>query len=234
MFRPVFAIATAAVLLGGCHFESGPPGEPVMEKRSVDAGKVEIVRVDLSLGAGELRLTGGGDKLMEGEFRYDSRTEKPDIRYETTGFRGRLNIKSGAQAAIGPKEGDRWAVQLGGGVPMDLHVRLGAGEGKLKLAGLTPRSVEIEMGAGELELDLRGRWERDFNVQIRGGVGQATVHLPRDVGVAAVAHGGIGEIKVTGLTKRGSQWVNDQFETARTTVRVDVRGGVGQINLIGE
>ena len=234
MSRPVLAIASVAVLLGGCHFESGPPGEPVTEKHSVEAGKVEMVRVDLSLGAGELELTGGGDKLMEGEFRYDSRTEKPDIRYETTGFRGRLNIQSGKQAAFGPKEGDRWIVQLGRDVPMDLHVGLGAGEGELKLAGLNLRSVDIGIGAGELDLDLRDHWEKSFSVQIRGGVGEATVRLPRDVGVAAVAHGGIGEIKVTGLTKRGSQWVNDHFEKSKTTIRVDVRGGVGQINLIGE
>jgi hypothetical protein len=214
--------------------DDGSAGEPMIEKHSVDAGKVEMVRVDLSLGAGELNLTGGGDQLMQGEFRHDSRSEKPTVRYETTGFRGRLNVQSGTQTPFGPKHGDHWTVQLGRNLPMDLHVRLGAGEGDLKLAGLTPRSVEIEVGAGELDLDLRDNWEKDFNVEIRGGVGEATVRLPRDVGVAAVARGGIGDIKVTGLTKRGSQWVNDQFEKAKTTIRVDVRGGVGQINLIGE
>jgi hypothetical protein len=233
MSRPVLAVA-AALLLSSCHIEDGAAGEPVIEKRSVDAGKVEMVRVDLSLGAGELKLTGGGDELMEGEFQYDPRSQKPVIRYETTGFRGRLNVQSGAQTPFGPKHGDKWTVQLGREIPMDLHVRLGAGEGDLKLAGLKPRSVSIEVGAGELDLDLRDRWEKDFNVEIRGGVGEATVRLPRDVGVSAVARGGIGDIKVTGLTKRGSQWVNDQFEKAKTTIRVDVRGGVGQINLIGE
>jgi hypothetical protein len=233
MSKPVLAIA-AALLIGGCHVEDGAAGEPVIENHSVDAGKVEMVRVDLSLGAGELKLTGGGDKLLQGEFRYDSRSQKPVIRYEITGFRGRLNVQSGAQTSLGPKHGDRWTLQLGRGIPMDLHLRLGAGEGDLMLAGLTPRSVTIEVGAGELNLDLRDRWEKNFDVEIRGGVGEATVRLPRDVGVSATARGGIGDIKVTGLTKRGSQWVNEQFEKSKTTVRVDVRGGVGQINLIGD
>jgi hypothetical protein len=235
MAKTILAVSAASLLLASCNIDHGPPGEALTETHSVEAGKVEMVRVDLRLHAGELQLTGGGSKLMEGEFRHDSRSGKPEIRYETTGFRGRLNIQSGSKSFFGPgAESDKWIVKLGGELPLDLHVGMGAGEGNLQLAGLNPRRVEVEIGAGELKIDLRDRWQKDFDVEIRGGVGEATVYLPRDVGVVAEARGGIGEIKVEGLQKQGSRWVNSNYEKVKTTIRVDVRGGVGQINLIGE
>ena len=54
------------------------------------------------------------------------------------------------------------------------------------------------MGVGELKMDLRGTPKHDYNVDIRGGVGEATVHLPRDIGVYATGSGGIGEIHLKG------------------------------------
>ncbi len=235
MIKSTAAITAAVALLSGCNVQDGPAGPPMTESRSVDAGKVEMVRVDLRMAAGELQVMGGSSKLMEGEFRYSGNHSKPEIRYDITGFRGRLNINAGSKGSFGGDTGeDRWRVNLGGGLPIDLHVGMGAGTGELKLAGLLLRSVEVELGAGELTMDLRDNWQKDFDVRIRGGVGEATVYLPRVVGVTAQARGGLGEIKVTGLTKRGSAWVNDLFEKAKTTVRVDVRGGIGQINLIGE
>jgi hypothetical protein len=44
---------------------------------------------------------------------------------------------------------------------------------------------------------LRGEPKRDYNVQVHGGVGQATVYLPRDAAISATAvKGGIGEIRL--------------------------------------
>src|ERR1039458_5551387 len=37
------------------------------------------------------------------------------------------------------------------------------------------------MGVGELHMDLRGKPKHDYDVRIHGGVGEATIHLPRDV-----------------------------------------------------
>ena len=235
MSRSILATLAALAILPGCHIDDGPPGELITDTRSIDAGKVEMVRVDLRMGAGELEMTGGASKLLEGEFRHDSRRGKPDIRYEVTGFRGRLSIESSSTQSVGPNQkGDHWKVKLGEGVPIDLHVSMGAGEGDLKLADLSLRSVAVELGAGELKLDLRDDWKKDFDVRIRGGVGEATIYLPRGVGTTVTAVGGIGDIDVKGLLRRGNAWVNDQFEKSKVTVRVDVKGGIGQINLVGE
>jgi hypothetical protein len=117
---------------------------------------------------------------------------------------------------------------------MDLVVQMGAGEAHLNLGGLNLRSVAFKLGAGEVDVDLRGNPKRSYDVQIQGGVGQATVHLPSTVGISATAAGGIGEINVRGLEKRNDRWINPGHENAPVTIRLDVKGGVGQIDLVAE
>ncbi|MEP6962283.1 MAG: hypothetical protein ABI995_09395, partial [Acidobacteriota bacterium] len=66
------------------------------------------------------------------------------------------------------------------------------------------------------------------------GVGQATVHLPRSVAISATAQGGIGDINVEGLEKRNDRWINPSQENNPITIRVEVKGGVGEIKIIAE
>ena len=108
----------------------------------------------------------------------------------------------------------------------------GAGESRLDLGDLTLRRVNVEMGVGELRMDLRGAPKNDYSVYIRGGVGEATVYLPEGVGIEADVEGGIGGIHAPGLEKRDGRYVNDSYGHAKTTVRLDIRGGIGAINLI--
>ncbi len=57
-------------------------------------------------------------------------------------------------------------------------------------------------------MDLRGEPKHDYTVQIRGGVGETVVYLPKDVGIAATATKGIGDISTEGLEQRDGVWIN--------------------------
>lgn len=46
-----------------------------------------------------------------------------------------------------------------------------------------------------------------------------------------VAHGGIGAVNAHDLTKEGDAYVNDLYGKSPVTVRVQVEGGVDEINL---
>jgi hypothetical protein len=53
--------------------------------------------------------------------------------------------------------------------------------------------------------------------------------------VRASAHGGIGAIHVHGLKKEGDAYVNEAYGKSPITVKVEVAGGIGEINLeLGE
>jgi predicted membrane protein len=97
---------------------------------------------------------------------------------------------------------------------------------------LTLRRVNVEMGVGELKMDLRGTPKSDYSVSVRGGVGEATIYLPEGVGIDADVKGGIGGIHAPGLQKRDSRYFNDSYGHAKTNVHLDIRGGIGSINLI--
>ena len=87
------------------------------------------------------------------------------------------------------------------------------------------------MGVGETVVDLTGEWKKDFRARIHGGIGQATVRFPRDVGVRVQARGGIGEIRAHDFAKDGDTYTNEAYGKSPVTLAVEVEGGIGQINL---
>ncbi len=87
------------------------------------------------------------------------------------------------------------------------------------------------MGAGKTTVDLTGDYSQDFDASIEGGVGEATVLLPSEVGVRARAEGGLGKINAEGFQREGESYVNDAYGDSDVILEVDVQGGVGEINL---
>ena len=87
------------------------------------------------------------------------------------------------------------------------------------------------MGAGQTTVDLTGDYGQDFDASIEGGVGEATVLVPSEVGVRARAEGGLGEINAKGFRREGDAYVNDAYGDSEVTLDVDVQGGVGELNL---
>jgi hypothetical protein len=226
-------VAASVVMLGACtlKFEPGPIEH---FQRSIDLDKSEMSRVEIKMGAGELRVAGGSPKLMDADFEYDVPSWKPNILYNASSFRSDLAIEQPAHSTAVNNMTYRWDLRLNDKLPLDLVTHLGAGEAHLTLGTMNLRSVEVHMGVGQVELDLRGNPTRDYNVEIHGGIGQAIVHLPASVGIVANASGGIGDIDVHGLEKHNGRWTNAAYEHSPVTVHLDVKGGIGNITLTAE
>jgi N-terminal domain of toast_rack, DUF2154 len=225
------ALGMSSFYLTACGPDWGPPGPERTETRSIALDQSEEVHAELRMGAGELRVRGGSDKLMEGQFTYNRLRLRPEISYSAGGFRGHLVVQEPNHAG-GSTRRYAWDLSFNNQKPLDLDVTCGAGESHLDLEDLTLRRVSIQMGVGELRMDLRGQPKRDYSVHIHGGVGEATVYLPQGVGIEANVQGGIGAIHAPGLQKREGRYVNQAYGNAKTTVHLDVQGGIGSINLI--
>src|SRR5918993_1733461 len=231
----VMMLATA-VLAGACGMQPGGTpqvGKMQQESKSVDPKNAQSARAQLKMGAGELYLTGGADQLMEADFSYNVADWKPKVNYDVSGDTGELMVKQGSAEGAGLSGDARneWNISLNDELPTDLVVQLGAGESNLDLDSLTLTGVDLQMGAGKTTVDLTGDYGRDFDAIIQGGVGEATVLLPSKVGVKAKAEGGLGKVNAKGLKKVGDSYVNDAYGESGTNVSVDVKGGVGEINL---
>jgi hypothetical protein len=185
------------------------------------------------MGAGELNLTGGADRLMEADFAYNVADWEPEVNYDVSGETGELIVEQGQGEGppIGGDARNEWDIRFNDEVPTDLSVQMGAGESDLDLDSLTLRGLDLEMGAGRTTIDLTGAYEGDLVASIQGGVGEATVRLPSEVGVRVEAQGGLGQINAEGLQKEGEAYVNDAYGDSEVTLDVDIQGGVGQINL---
>ena len=170
---------------------------------------------------------------MEGEFSYNVAVWKPKVNYEVSGETGELMVRqgSGGGVRLGGDARNEWDISFNDEVPTDLVVQMGAGESDLDLDSLSLTGLSLQMGAGNTTVDLTGDYAQDFDARIQGGVGEATVLLPSEVGVRARAEGGLGTINAEGLQREGDSYVNDAYGESEVTLRVEVQGGIGEINL---
>jgi len=227
-------VAPAIFMLGGCVVNTDFGGPVQHLQKSIDLDKSEMARVEIKMGAGELRVEGGSAKLLDATFDYNVASSKPVVHYDASSFRGELLIEQPSGFHGGTNSTYKWDLRLNDKVPFDFVTHLGAGEAHLNLGAMNLRSVEIHMGVGQVELDLRGKPARDYNVEIHGGIGQATVLVPSSVGIVANAAGGIGDIEVHGLEKHNGRWTNAAYEHSPVTIHLDVKGGIGNITLTAE
>ena len=223
----------ALLALTGCVIETNRGGLVQYSSESVDLDDSEVVRLDLRMGAGELRVTDGAPKLMRADFAYSVPSWKPEVRYSRSGKQGTLIVEQPGRnhGTLGTTKYS-WDLQLNKKVPVELALNFGAGEARLDLGSLDLRGLEVHMGVGKLDVDLRGAPRHAYNVSINGGIGEATVHLSADAAIYAEAHGGIGGIKVRGLSQRDGHWVSPSFDEAANKIRIDIQGGIGQVNVL--
>lgn len=234
-FAVLAGTAVVALLTPGCYVSTDDRRSTLEhDSRTVDLKGAKSVDVQIEMGAGELIMRGGAAPLMDADFSYRSSDGKPEVSYDLNGTRGTLHVRQPSHHSIGNNGKNHWELRLNEDVPMDISVKMGAGEGRLDLGNTTLHSLDVEVGVGELHLDLTGHPRGDMDVRLRGGVGEATLRLPRRARLDIEAHGGIGEITARGLTKRGDRWVNEPSGEADATIHVNVNGGIGGINLVCE
>jgi len=233
----IVMLAATAVLAGACSTQ-GSGGTPQVGKmqhdsKSVDPENARSAHAQLMMGAGELHITGGADQLMEADFSYNVSDWKPKVSYDVSGDEGELVVKQGSAGGGGLSGGARneWDISFNDEVPTDLVVQMGAGESDLDLDSLTLKGLDLQMGAGKTTIDLTGDYAQSFDASIEGGVGKATVLLPSEVGVKAKAEGGLGNINAEGLKRVGDSYVNDAYGESDVNLSVDVKSGIGEINL---
>jgi CubicO group peptidase (beta-lactamase class C family) len=227
-------LAIVAILLAvtGCG-GGAKVGELQTESQSVELAGAESVRVEINLGAGELEVAGGAQKLLEADFAYNVAELKPEVEYTD----GTLVVQQpDVEGGIAPFRDlddyrNEWNLRLYDDVPMDLIVNVGAGTSDLQLTGLSLTTLGINMGAGESTVDLSGDWASDLDVTINGGAGTLTVRLPGNVGARVKVEAGLGKINAPGLTKEENAYTNHAYGVSEVTLQADIKAGVGEISL---
>ena len=214
-----------ALLLAGCDSQARV-GALQTESQSVELGDAESVRVEIVLGAGDLQVTGGAEKLLEADFTYNVDKLKPEVEYTDGTLVVRQPDLEGLPALRGITDyRNEWDLRLYDQVPMDLSMDVGAGSSDLKLAGLSLTGLDINLGAGDSTIDLGGDWARNLDATIDTGAGDISLRLPREV------QAGLGTIEAPDLKKDGDVYTNPAYGLSEVTLQVILKAGIGQINL---
>jgi hypothetical protein len=201
--------------------------------KTVDKGDAKAVRVNLEMPSGELRLEGGADRLLVADFSSGAAWSTPEVEYNVENGVGELKISQGGAGHVimGNSDND-WNLKFTDSLPIELKIDVGAGKGDLRLAKVDLTRLEVNIGAGQALVDLTGERAKDLQAQIHGGVGEAIVRLPKNIGVVATVHGGLGAVDVHGLkSEDDGQYVNAAYGKAPNTIHLTVEGGIGHIKL---
>ncbi len=178
----------------------------------VQAQGAKAVHAEIVLGAGDLHVSGGASSLLEADCTYNRSWQIPHLHYDVAGANGDLVLRESGEHNVhfgfGGNEGSTWNLRLGNQVPLDLDVKMGAGDGRLNLSGVPLTHLHIA-----------------------GGVGTVTVRLPSTVGVRVRAKGGLGSVNAPGFQREGDVYENAAFGKSPIAIDLDVSGGIGTINL---
>jgi hypothetical protein len=204
------------------------------ESQSVSMNSATSANVKIDFPAGELKVQGGTNNLMDAHFRYNVADWQPQVKYTENGTLGELLVNQPGDDRLPTGVGmiNEWELQLGQGMPMDLLIRTGAGNCQLGLGNLDMTSLTIETGAGTTTVNLDGNWHHDVNVSIEGGVGELKVNLPAEMGVRVEMDTALVTVTVNGLTQTENGYANEAFGAAPYTLTLNLQAGVGSVTLV--
>ena len=242
-------IALAALALCG----SSTVMAQTTDTHSVEAGKAQSASLHLSCPAGQFNIKGDGDELFDGSFHYTRPEWQPEVAYRLDGTKGRLTVEvpSGPKN-LSPPHKNQWDLTLGGAIPLDVKLEFGAGEGQFDFKGLNLTRLEVDMGAGDIYLDLSdtsvpaldieagvgrakvdlsGAWANDLRAQLKCGIGELVLVLPRSTGVHVDIETGLGHVSAADFGRLNGAYTNQAYGGDGPTLHIAIAGGLGAIRL---
>lgn len=167
-------------------------GEILDKQETILLSGAESATVEVTFGAGELELKAGiSGQLFSGQFRYNVERWEPEIAYEGD----ILTIKQGGtEKDWGIPTGNvhnEWELEFSPEIPLEMDLKLGAGDGELDFTGLQLTALDMDLGAG------------DFEVRFDEPNGTKMGHLTLNTGASklemtGIGHAGPERIKVQG------------------------------------
>ena len=197
-------------------------GDVQDEREAIPLSGAESATVEVVFGAGKLEIEAGtSDQLFSGRFRYNVERWAPEVTYEDDV----LTIEQGGtEEDWGIPTGNvrnEWELEFSPEIPLEMDLKVGAGDGELDLTGLQLAGLDLDVGAGDFEVRFDEPNEADMS------------HLTLDAGAS--------RLEVTGIGHAGPEQVNVQGGIGDMTLDltgawpgsadVKITAGVGSVTL---
>jgi hypothetical protein len=192
--------------------------------------------ISISMGAGELTLTGGAansnlieltvfSQAPEWQPEYSSKLNDTikTVRITDKGHTG--------NAWFAVDSPNSWEIRLSDQIPLAADVRIGAGDCRLNPGMLNLTSLNVHTGAGDTEIDFSGYHGGRFDAVIMHGIGDLTLRIPGSGNTRITVDQGVGEIAGTGFKINNGAYVTGGFNPELPVNEISVKQGVGDVRV---
>ena len=93
------------------------------------------------------------------------------------------------------------------------------------------RRMGFHGGVGDVTLDFGGEWRNSAEANVKIGIGELKLMVPRDLGVAITLNRFLASFDHDGFTKRGGVYYSDNYTSARYRLNLNVDAAFGGIEV---
>lgn len=210
-------------------------GELIEETAIVDSEEAEEVNAKIIIYKGNLHIAGEKQStLLVANLSYNLSEWAPVINYQVANGNGDLKIiqKENKEVSrlFNPMVND-WFLLFNRSIPINLDIIMGKGENELDLSNIYLNELTAALGTGDTKIDLTGNYSSNINVHLVGGIGQATLLLPKEVGVRILIDGGINHISCDGFNQIGNLYYNSAFDFSKRKIFISIFSVLGKIKI---
>lgn len=211
------------------------------ESISVQSDGAESARLNLTVAAGELALTGGapaGLLLSGGSQASVAEVTDQRVSVRTSDGRRTVDVRLNTEWNFdfpprrSRSSAGRWILRHAEGIPTDIRVETGASDLDLDLRELNVQSLTVDGGAADIDVVLpanAGRTTAEFNI----GAADLDITVPAGVAARIEFDGGISSLNIdeSRFPKQGDRYVSPDFESAANRVTIKIEAGVSDITI---
>ena len=152
-----------------------------------------------------------------------------EIKRVTNGSREEIEIEPRSAIDFLDSQTD---ITLTKALPIKLDLNFGAGKAEADLRELNITELEISSGASDLVIKIDSTASRNLDINLNLGASNATLYVPKTVGVRLVSKSGLSSVKTNGLEQRGENtYETPDLSSLSTTYDITLKSGVTNFEL---
>lgn len=190
--------------------------------------------IEISFGAGILRLEGGSAYLFEGDFTTPSWL-RPKMRYKVVGEKGFLELSEEGErgrfrfSQVGKEHS--WNLRLNNEIPLTLKIETGASSNYLDISSLKVTYLELKAGASKNEIKFGAL--NSIQAKIEVGVSQIKLFIPGSIGIRIEADTALSSdnLNELDLIKEGNIYISRHYSTAETRLDLELKVDVSSLTV---
>lgn len=228
----VMSLTACTIQIGSGNDKPGvsiSTGSTKSEDKKIEMQGISDVNLKINMGVGKLKLEGGTFNLMDGNFIYNVDSWKPVVDYNKSGTTANLSIEQPPVSNINSYSNTKyeWNLKFNKDAVFNIDANVGVGESSIDLTDINLKELNLQLGIGKSAVDISGNYKSDVDVDVKGGIGDSTIYVPKNMNVTIETNNGIGNTEIDGFSHNGSTYTNNQ--NSKYKMKVDVHCGIGRI-----